>query len=333
MWSREHRRRQGPVAGATAVLLCAAALLAGCSPLTTPGAAIACDRVAAPDGSDAADGSAERPLRTAQALVDALGPGETGCLRAGLYADDEQVIVTTAGTRLASYPGERATLRARLWITRDAPLTTIEGLDLDGRNRRGLPSPTVNADDVVIRDNEITNYNTTICVSLGTRGTFGRARRTLIEGNDIHHCGTLPPTNTEHGIYVNSANDVVIRGNLIHDNADRGIQLYPDAQGTLISGNLIADNGVGVIFGGDRRTASSDNVVEGNLISGSTERHNVESNWEGPVGTGNLLRDNCVFDAVDGVESGGVQVPSRGFSSSGNGGPRAADGPCGDLFR
>ena len=333
MRAREQRRRGGPFARAAAALLCAAAPLAGCSLPTDPGAGLACDRVAAPAGSDAASGTAERPLRTAQALVDSLAPGETGCLREGLYAADDQIVVTTAGTRLTSYPGERATLRGRLWITREAPLTTVEGLDLDGRNRRRQPSPTVNADDVVIRGNDITNHHTTICVSLGTRGTYGRARRTLIEDNEIHDCGTLPPTNFEHGIYVNSANDVVIRGNLIYGNADRGIQLYPDAQGTLITGNLIVDNGVGLIFGGDRRTASSDNVVEGNLISGSKVRHNVESSWEGPVGSGNVLRDNCVFDAVDGVESDGVQLPARGFSLAGNGGPTAAGGPCGDLFR
>ena len=42
----------------------------------------------------------------------------------------------------------------------------------------------------------------------------------------------------------------MIRDNWIYDNADRGVQLYPDADGTVVTGNVIDGNGEGVIFGG-----------------------------------------------------------------------------------
>ena len=53
----------------------------------TAAAAAQCTRFAAPDGSDQNDGGASTPFQTAQRLVDALSPGETGCLRAGSYGD------------------------------------------------------------------------------------------------------------------------------------------------------------------------------------------------------------------------------------------------------
>jgi hypothetical protein len=31
------------------------------------------------------------------------------------------------------------------------------------------------------------------------------------------------------------------------------------------------------------------------VIANSTIRHNVESHWPGPVGTGNVVRGNCVW--------------------------------------
>ena len=73
----------------------------------------------------------------------------------------------------------------------------------------------------------------------------------MIEHNRIHDCGVLPATNLDHGIYVAEADHTVIRRNLIYDNADRGVQLYPDADGTVVTGNVIDGNGEGVIFGGD----------------------------------------------------------------------------------
>ena len=51
----------------------------------------------------------------------------------------------------------------------------------------------------------------------------------MIEHNRIHDCGELPATNFDHGVYVAEARDTVIRDNWIYSNADRGVQLYPDA--------------------------------------------------------------------------------------------------------
>ena len=60
-----------------------------------------------------------------------------------------------------------------------------------------------------------------------------------------------PVTGHDHGIYVEGANGVRITNNLIYDNADYGIHLYPDAEGTYVARNVIDGNGGGVIFAGE----------------------------------------------------------------------------------
>lgn len=300
------------ITGGVTVLSC----LAVATPASASGT---CDLVAASNGSDSASGSVTQPLRSAQVLAGRLAAGQTGCLRSGTYAADTQVKVSTPGVTLTSYPGEQATLRGRLWVLQTGDGVTISNLALDGRSPTGLPSPTINADDVVLRGNDITNYHTGICVQLGSPDTWGRAHRTLIEDNDIHDCGVLPATNQDHGIYVDSSDDAVIRGNRIYDNADRGIQLHPDAQHTLITGNMITGNGEGVIFSGANGTVSSNNIVEHNVIVNSRIRDNVDSWWEAGVGTGNVVHDNCIgggpYDNGDGGIKGG---PGLGFTATDN---------------
>jgi len=317
------------------------ALLAAIALAALPGAAagsVSCSLVAAPSGSDSNPGTVEQPLQSVQHLIDALAPGQTGCLRAGSYSDsDQEIKFVTASTTLTSYPGERATVSGRVWVAKTADATTIADLDIDGRNDRTLPSPTINADDVVLRGNDITNHHTSICVVVGSPDdTWGRAHRTVIEGNRVHDCGLLPATNYDHGIYVSAADDTIIRDNLIYANADRGIQLYADAQRTQITGNVIDGNGQGVIFGGNEESASSDNVVERNVITNSKLRDNVESSWGGAIGTGNVVRNNCIGGGVYDEGDGGIlagAAAKRGFSTADNiiEAPRYANPAAGDF--
>jgi parallel beta-helix repeat protein len=275
-------------------LAIAAASIAAAAVGAVPAQAeVACDEVATPG-----PGAAQR-------LVDSLASGETGCLRGGVY--EGNVKVSRAGITLTRYAGETAVVKGRLWLVEGADGVTIEGLHLDGRNPAGLPSPTVNADDATFRRNDVTNDHTAICFVLG-HPEWGRAEHTTIELNRIHDCGRLPATNHDHGIYLTASTGAVIRGNWIYDNADRGIQLYPDAQNTTITGNVIDANGVGIIFSGEGGLASSGNLVEGNVIANSKVRHNVESWYPrgNPVGRDNIVRDNCIKGGAYDEGDGGI---------------------------
>ncbi|MGH2978049.1 MAG: right-handed parallel beta-helix repeat-containing protein, partial [Solirubrobacterales bacterium] len=292
--------------GRMAAVAAAIATTAVASVATSSPAAVSCDRVAAPSGSDSAAGSAASPYRTVQKLADSLAPGQTGCLRAGLYEQD--VKVTRGGgpgspVTLTSHPGERATLKGRLRIADSANFVTVEALDLDGRDASNLPSPSVYGDDVVFRDNDVTDHHTGICFLLGS-DQYGRAKRTTIERNRIHDCGVLPAQNHHHGIYIEASDDARILNNWIYDNADRGVQMFPDSQRSYIAGNVIDGNGQGVSYARE----SAHNVVEHNVVSNSVLRWNIED-WQ-LSGTGNVARNNCVWTTRTDLynRQGGVMV-------------------------
>ena len=199
----------GAAAACGVVALCAALGSVGGAP---PAAADPpCDVVAAPGGSDTAPGTAEQPLRTAQELLDALAPGETGCLRAGAYDDDRQLKLTVEGATLQSYPGERATLRGRIWVAAEG--ITVSGLDLDGSTAPPcapdatcaiLPSPTITGDRAEFRDDNVTNHGRATCFLIGNPD-YGVPRDVRITSNRVHDCGRRPAVNYDHGIYVADA--------------------------------------------------------------------------------------------------------------------------------
>lgn len=282
-------------------------------------ASATCDVVAAPSGSDSSPGTEAQPLRSAVALVSALGSGQTGCFRSGTYAWSGDLSLDTPATTITPFPGEHATLKGRVRIEASAGGAVIEGLTLDGSNSSDGLSPLVYASNAVLRDNEITNNNTSICVTLDGYPGAAVPSGVVIEGNRIHNCGKLPADNFDHGIYVGEANGTIIRNNLIYDNANRGIQLYSQAHNTLVTGNVIDGNGQGVAFGGEQTDPSSGNIVEHNVISNSTIRDNVEASWGGNPGTGNLVRENCVgggnYDSGDG---GILSGPKLGFAATDN---------------
>jgi parallel beta-helix repeat protein len=275
-------------------VVCAAVFLAwGTSLAASTAGAAGCDRVAAPLGSDAYPGTVAEPYATVEKLANSLSPGQTGCLRAGVFQGDVRVSTgggTGAPTTITSYPGERATVVGRFRVADTANHVTVTGLDLDGRNEELLPSPTINGDHVTFAANDVTNHHTTICFILGS-DTYGRAQDTVIERNRIHDCGRLPATNHDHGIYVEASDRARIVDNWIYDNADRGVQLFPDAQETYIARNVIDGNGQGIIFSRE----SANNLAENNVISNPVLRYNIED-WE-LTGAGNVARRNCVWSA------------------------------------
>jgi hypothetical protein len=283
-----------------------------------PGGAAAgttrCTKLAGPRGLDSWPGSLERPYRSVQRLVDSLAPGDTGCLREGVYLQDE-VTLRVPGARLTSYRGERARLAGRLRVTADR--VVVDGLVLDGRNDRKLPSPTVNADAVVFRGNDVTSRGGGGCFILGSEG---EVRQPLLERNRVHDCGE-PARLYGHGIYMQQVDGARIVDNAIYDNPDRGIKVGPDAQHSIIRRNVIDGNPIGLNFSGDGRHASSHNLVERNVIANSTRWWNVQSYWpRNVVGHGNEVRSNCVYAGNRQPpynRHGGVRI-ERGFNAHDN---------------
>jgi parallel beta-helix repeat protein len=260
-----------------------------------------------------------------------LRPGAVGCLRGTFH---RSLTIRKSGFRLMSAPGARATIVGLVGFSRTSHDVVLAGLVL--RSAR-TPNVRINGTNITIRQSVITNRHRGICISVG--GEFERwgiARGVALLGNRIHDCGRLPATNHDHGIYVEGSVGAVITDNLIYDNADRGIQLYPNAKDSVITNNVIDGNGEGVAFGGEsaggeyhNNYASSGNLVARNIISNSRLRHNLEAWWGGPVGVGNVARDNCLWNGAQ----GNIDALAGGFLAIGNvvGKPGFVDPDAGDF--
>jgi nitrous oxidase accessory protein NosD len=272
-------------------------------------ALVVTDVVAVGGGSGPCSRSASPP-RLAK-LIRQLRSGQTGCLRRGIYKGD--VAIRKNGVTLRSAPNQHATIVGIVEITGDH--VTVRGLTLDGTNTAATPGVQINGDHVVLRGNDITNHHTAICVVVGGNGEkWGIAHDTVVESNRIHGCGRLPPTNQDHGVYLDTTRDAHVLNNVITDVADFGIHIYPDSQGAVVEHNVIDGNGMGVIFAGDASTASSDNVVRANVIADSKRQYNVQSSWDGVTGSGNTLTNNCLWGGAE----GNVDASEGGFSADGN---------------
>jgi parallel beta-helix repeat protein len=296
-----------------------------------------CDIVVDKHGHDRSAGTQAAPLRTSNRAIHRLRAGETVCFHTGTYRTTRGLAIEAPNAIVRSYPGEHATLLGSLRIERPATGTTVESLTLDGKNPKGYFNPIIYADGAVLRDNEITNEHTTNCVHLARYYNAPPPRGVVIEDNNIHDCGVLPAQNHEHGIYVAASRDLTIRNNLIWNNADRGIQLYTDVKDTQIYGNVINNNGVGIIISGADGLTTSNTLIQHNLITYSNVRHNVES-WFGPgtsPGTNNVVRDNCIHGAQGwyaGSDDSGMG-DQEGFTATDNvnADPGYENAPAGDF--
>jgi Right handed beta helix region len=282
----------------------------------------ACDLYASPAGTDSREllarraregrgrpGSRRNPFATPSRLLRALRAGGSGCLAGGLYAGGGRLDIVKGGrdgapTTLRSAPGQRATLRyGVIHILPTAGNFTLKDLDIDGSDN---PSVTiwVEGPHATLEGNWIHNSNAGMsCVIVGQRAAGA------ITGNRIYNCGRYSDGNQDHGIYAAATNGLKIVDNLFWNTAAFAVHLYPDAQNTLVAHNVIDGNGGGVIFGGDERTASANNIVSHNVISNSRNAYLVQSSWGGGVGTGNLVSDNCLYHGA----LGEVEVPQTGF--------------------
>ena len=289
-----------------------------------PASAADCTKFAARTGSDSNSGTAASPFKTAQKLVDSLSAGQTGCVRGGVYSEASSsgyvVRFPRAGSSgspitLRSYPGERARLVGIIEVPNGSDNVALTDVDVEGTGSANTVK--VYAADVVIARNDITNVNRgRSCMMLGNTSGGGQAVRTRVERNVFHECGSPANGNLDHGIYASNIVDGQIEDNVLKTPAAYAIQLYPHAQRTRVAHNVIDGGGStrgGIVFGGDSSYASTDNVVEQNVIS-YPATYAITSTWGTSVGTGNIARNNCVW----GSGSTLINTPKGGFTSSGN---------------
>jgi parallel beta-helix repeat protein len=307
-----------------------------------------CDKYASEDGSNVNPGTYVNPFASPQKLSDSLGPGQTGCFLGGTYSEpDRHWRIANGGApgepvTLKSVPGQRATYSGWMVVDDAADYLMVENMTIDGstapKNVKGWArsTPTIRGDHVSFLNNDVTNRNRGVCFLVGQKDEV--AFDTLIQGNNIHHCGQRPATNHQHGIYASNSQNARILDNWIYKNADRGVQLYPNADGTLIAGNVIERNGQGVLFSGAGDQVSDGNELRNNVITNSRIRWNVTTNYNQTslVGSGNTVHDNCLWATNRKVyynRRGGLEPDVPGFVAHDNliAAPLYVDRKAGDF--
>jgi parallel beta-helix repeat protein len=252
-----------------------------------------------------------------------------GCLRNGTFT--ENVVILRGGQprkriTLRAFPGASAAVCGYIEITETANYVTVSHLTIDG-SCSTQQKVQVWGDYFTLKYSEVDGRKTgsgSSCVFLG-HPTFGVAHNALIDHNRIHGCGT---TVYGHGLYVDDSRGAVITNNFIYDNGGFGIQLYPDAQHSQVTKNIIDGNGFGsVIFAGEDSSPSSDNTVRYNVLSNPGNGHNLMASWGGAYGSGNLAERNCLWPPGKGL------APNGGFIARDNvvANPRFRNRVAGDF--
>ena len=211
----------------------------------------ACDKVASPFGSNSNSGTVAKPFATVDRLARSLQEDRPAACAPASTSGDVKVRQgrrrSARRSRSRAIPASAPPCSGRLHVAdhgeqrrgpaaRPGRIQPREAAEPDGqRGQRGVPRQ---------RRHEPPYLD----LLPARRVEWGRARGTVIERNRIHNCGQLPPSNHHHGIYAEATDNARIVDNWIYDNADRGVQMFPDAQRTYVARNVLDGNGQRVVF-------------------------------------------------------------------------------------
>lgn len=284
-------------------------------------AAVGCAAWASPGGDDGGPGSPDRPFRTVARLVQALGPGQTGCLAAGAVFP-ERLVIGAQGTpsrpiTITTPSGARAVLGEGIEFLQSSRSVVVSRVAA----RLSGQEP-YNAQAAVVQIGGFRNRLVRSEVWGGGVTDKSRAcvqvdhgNLVVVDRNLVHDCGVVKanPAIYAPGIRVVTGANAQITNNVIWSTPGDGIALAPNAQGARVSSNLIDGTANGVFFAGDARFTSNRNRVTGNIITYIAGYAAHGSNPTGkPVGTRNLVTGNCVWQPGRGLFGG------SGFTAPGN---------------
>jgi hypothetical protein len=238
-----------------------------------------------------------------------------------------------------SAPGTWRAIRSRIWIDNTSNDVSLYGLTLDAGDfvsEEGASGLAINADNVKLQRNLITNRYGLAGSCITNDAAYGVATRLQILANRIFDCGR--DETHDHGIYTNAMDRPTVRANWIYESAGRGINLGPATQDATIYRNVIADNcadplggindcSANVMFWG----STSGTAMSNNTIAFPDARWNVAgcddatgtSDCRIWTGTSNSLGANCFFTTNDGYSGD----PSGSGISPGFAGKYAAVSP------
>ena len=273
-------------------------------------------------------------------------PGAVACLTGGSYGSATTTFTLTKGgtvgapVSIIEHPAATtdAVIAGRIVIARGADNVVVGKLHLVGPGTGTASAYSIDANNVEFVGNDISAPNR-ICISVGgglrsATTTSPKVTGFVADGNRVHDCGTnLAKTGSPqaHGLYLEYSSGAVVRNNLIRNPVGRGVQLFNDADGSLIENNIFDGNFAAVNFGGGTMGSASvdprpeNNVVQHNIVTNGVrwcntsnqcqralfvQGYHAASDASPPsndpqtkVGAtwGNVVRSNCVWFASSAV--------------------------------
>ena len=263
-------------------------------------------------GDDTAAGTDSAPWRTIQHAADSVTPGDTVVIHAGTYVGFSVSVQATQAAPVAFVGSGAVMIDGAATSDQDAiaidggSWISIQGMSIANATRAGVSA--LNCDHISVIGNHVDNN--------GKWGVFsGFCDSFDVENNEISNSGT------QHGVYAsNSADNPVIRGNVITGNAMCGIHINGDiSQGgdgvisnAIVENNVIRNNGRlgGSAINGDGivNAVIRNNVVDGNHASGIS----LYQEDGGAPSTGNQVINNTVRMASDARSALNIQNDSSG---------------------
>lgn len=281
-----------------AIFVVTSALMSGCIGTT----ALAGTYYVSANGSDRNDGSEAKPWRSLQRAANRVRAGDLVLVHDGQYKPfhigtsgkpDKRIEFRTLGKNavvagIGIFDGRAVAVSILAnYITFEGFTVQVNPVPASSRSR-GIRVSGVHGrhvQGVHLRRNKVTNA--------GWVGiTTSYADDVVIEHNEVSG------SHREHGIYVaNSGDRPVIRGNVVHDNAEAGIQINADPQlpgdgivsGALVEGNIVYHNGkrgsAALNFASVRDSRIVNNLVYGNYSQGI-------ANWDDEAGEKHGCKNN-----------------------------------------
>ncbi len=251
-------------------------------------------------GDNGNTGLSGDPWETLQHAADQVVAGDTVTVASGSYDGFHMTTSGTVSQRIEFLASGVVTIVSDNGTTPDginlegASHVTVDGFTVNGRSRAGIRA--VLCDGVILRNNS---------ADMNSRwGIFtGFCDGILIENNITTN------SQIEHGIYFsNSADDPVIRNNLIIGNNANGIHMNGDISvggdgvisRAIVEKNTIINNGTGG-GSGINMDGVQDSIIRNNLIydthASGISLYRIDG---GAPSTGNQVLNNTILVASDG---------------------------------
>lgn len=225
--------------------------------------------VSATDGNNNNPGNQPgKPLRTIQAAINKVQPGDTITVRAGTYA--ERLHIQKPGTAdapivIAAQQGEQPIIDGiNLNIANDSALViiqqsqdiTLRGITIRNSGGRGL---------LVTKSSRITIEATTIELCFAGGLHAGQVDKLIVEGCRIHDCARRflahGPERMNVALLTRHCQDVTIQNNQVYENSDEGIAVSVGCRQVVVRKNTCYDNRNGQIS----ITSAVDVAIDSNL--------------------------------------------------------------------